>query len=260
MNFRTFLSVSDFRRESVRINLLASFLALATVVTADAQTVPTFEVSTVRQNMSGTGGNRVGISGQTLTMNNVTLRICLKVAYDLQDSQISGPDSITTDRYDIVAKASDPIQSQDQMRLMLQSLLTDRFHLKLHREQRDLSVYVLVVGKGGPKFSQSVGEGNTSLSGKGTLVARFAPMKAFAAFLSGPLQRPVVDMTGLEGKYDFKFNLMAYAPTDLEPGKDPDVGMMVVSALEPELGLRLEARKTPTSVLVIDHIEKPSEN
>ena len=244
----------------MRTNFLASFLAFAAAVTADAQARPTFEVSTVRQNLSGTGGNRIGVSGQTLTMSNVTLNICLKMAYDLQDSQISGPDSINSDRFDIVAKASGPIHSQDELKLMLQSLLTDRFHLKLHREERDLSIYALVIGKGGPKFTKSVGEGHTSLMGKGTLVARYAPMKALATFLSGPMQRPVVDMTGMEGEFDFKFDLMAYAPPDLEPSKNPDVAAMVLSGLEPELGLKLESRKAPTSVLVIDHLEKPDEN
>ena len=184
----------------------------------------------------------------------------MKLAYDLQDSQISGPESINSDRFDIVAKASSPIQSQEQLRLMLQPLLTDRFHLKFHREQRDMSVYALVVEKGGPRFSKSVGEGHYFADGERTLLLRFAPMKAFAAFLSGPMQRPVVDMTGLEGEFDFKFDLMAYAPPDLQPGQSPDVAAMVLSALEPELGLKLELRKVPMSVLVIDHVEKPNEN
>src|ERR1022692_3785176 len=103
MNFCAELLVSRFPRRILRINLLASFLALAAVVTVNAQERPTFEVSTVRPNLSGTGGNRIGVSGQTLTMSNVTLNICLKMAYDLQDSQISGPDSINSDRFDIVA-------------------------------------------------------------------------------------------------------------------------------------------------------------
>jgi uncharacterized protein (TIGR03435 family) len=244
----------------VRINLLASLLALAGLAAVHAQAPPTFEVSSVKPNLSGTGGNRIGVSGQTLTMSNVTLDTCLKLAYDLQDSQITGPNSLNSDRFDIVAKASAPIQSQPELKLMLQSLLTDRFHLKLHREERDLNVYALVIGKGGPKFSKSIGEGKPSLMGKGTLVAQFASMKALADFLSGPMQTPVIDNTGLDGQYDFKFDLMAFAPPDLQPGKDPDVAEMVLSGLEPELGLRLEPRKVPTSVLVIDHLEKPDEN
>ena len=243
-----------------KILSVASFLATVVATTGRAQSTPTFDVASIKPNLSGVGGNRIGTSGETLTMSNVTLNICLKLAYGLQDSQIAGPDSMTSDRYDIVAKASSPIQSQEQMQLMLQSLLTERFHLKLHREQRDLSVYALIVGKSGPKFSKSQGEGRTSLMGKGTLVAQFAPMKALADFLSGPMQRPVIDMTGLEGQYDFRFDLSAYAPPDLEPGKSPDVAVMVLSGLEPALGLKLESRKVPTSVLVIDHLEKPDEN
>jgi uncharacterized protein (TIGR03435 family) len=244
----------------MRTNLLASCLVLVAMGGMCAQAQSTFEVATIKPNLSGTGGNQFGVSGRTFTMRNGTLNLCLKLAYDLQDSQILGPQSINSDRFDIVAKASVPIQNEEQLRLMLQTLLTDRFHLKFHREQRDMSVYALVLGKGGPKFSKSEGEGNTSVMGKGKLVARFALMKAFADFLAGPMQRPVVDMTGLEGKFDFKFDLMAYAPPDLQPGQNPDVAAMVLSGLEPELGLKLESRKLPTSVLVVDSFEKPTEN
>ena len=193
-------------------------------------------------------------------MNNVTLRICLKLAYDLQDSQIAGPDLLDADRFDIVARAGAPFASPLQMKQMLQSLLTDRFHLTLHRETREVTAYALVVGKGGPKFQHSQGEGRPSMNGKGTLVAQFASMKMLADFLSGPMKRPVQDATGLTGQYDFKLDLMQYLPPDLAPGQEPDVAGMVLNALENELGLKLESSKVPMEVTVIDHAEKPSAN
>ncbi len=222
--------------------------------------LPSFEAATVKPSLAGTGGNNIGMSPQTLTMRNVTVNICLKFAYDVQDSQISGPDFINSERFDIFGKAAGPVSGQDQFKLMMRSLLADRFHLTLHKEVRDTTVYALVVAKNGPKFHESVGEGRSMLTGKGTLVGQWAPMKALADFLSGPMHVRVLDMTGLEGKYDLKLDLMAYAPANLSEGQEPDVAGMVLSALEPEIGLKLESRKAPTEVLVIDHVEKPSEN
>ena len=236
------------------------YVCLAAMSAAVGHAQLSFDAATVKQNMSGVGGNKVGMTPESLTLNNMTLRICLKLAYDLQDSQIAGPDSIDSVRYDIVARAAAPASDQQQVKLMLQGLLKERFHLAVHKENRDQSVYAMVLGKNGPKFQKSVGEGRAMLSGKGTVVAQWAPMKALADFLSGPMRMRVVDMTGLDGVYDFKFDLMAYLPPDLTPGQDPDVAVMVLSGLEPALGLKLESRKLPVEMLVIDHVEKPIEN
>ncbi|HVW07862.1 MAG TPA: TIGR03435 family protein, partial [Bryobacteraceae bacterium] len=219
-----------------------------------------FDVATVRPSQLGTGGNRIGATSDTLTMSNVTLRIALKLGYDLQDSQIAGTNALDGERFDIVGKAGAPFASQLQMKQMLQALLTERFHLQSHRETRDITSYALVVGKGGPKFQHSSGEGRPSMNGKGALAAQFATMKMLADFLSGPMGRPVQDATGLEGQYDFKFDLMQYLPPNLAPGQEPDVAGMVLNGLEEQLGLKLEARKTPMEVLVVDHAERPDEN
>jgi uncharacterized protein (TIGR03435 family) len=219
-----------------------------------------FDAATVRVSQLGTGGNRVGATADSLTMSNVTLRIALKVAYDLKDSQIAGSNLLDGERFDVTAKAAAPFASQEQMRQMLQNLLTERFHLKLHRETRDITSYALVTGKSGPKFQHSVGEGRPSMNGKGTLVAQFATMKMLADFLSGPMGRPVQDATGLDGQYDFKFDLMQYLPPNLAPGQEPDVAGMVLNGLEEQLGLKLEARKVAMEVLVIDHAERPEGN
>ena len=240
--------------------VLVCSVALMAAALAHGEALPSFEAATVKPNLAGTGGNNIGASAETLTMRNVTLAICLKFAYNVQDSQILGPLSLRTERYDIVGKAAGAVSDQGQFRLMMQSLWAERFHLVVHRENRETSVYALVVGKSGPKFQKSVGEGRPMLVGKGTLVAQFATMKMLADFLSGPMQVRVLDMTGLEGQYDFKFDLMAFALTDPGPGQEPDVAGMVLSGLEPQLGLKLESRKAPVEMLVVDHLEKPSEN
>jgi uncharacterized protein (TIGR03435 family) len=219
-----------------------------------------FDAATVKASQLGTGGNRIGATGDTITMSNVTLRIALKLAYDLQDSQIAGSNMLDGERFDIVGKAGAPFTSQAQMKQMLRGLLAERFRLQQHRETRDITSYALVVGKGGPKFQHSVGEGRPSMNGKGTLVAQFATMKMLADFLSGPMGRPVQDATGLDGQYDFKFDLMQYLPPNLPPGQEPDVAGMVLNGLEEQLGLKLEARKIPMEVLVIDHAERPEAN
>jgi len=235
--------------------------ALATAVVSAALVCgQSFDVATVRPSQLGTGGNRIGATADTLTMSNVTLRIALKLAYDLQDSQIAGSNMLDGGRFDIVAKAGAPFTSQQQMKQMLQGLLGERFHLQSHRETRDITSYALLQGKSGPKFQHSVGEGRPSMNGKGTLVAQFANMKMMADFLSGPMGRPVQDATGLEGQYDFKFDLMQYLPPNLAPGQEPDVAGMVLNGLEEQLGLKLEARKIPMEVLVVDHVESPAAN
>jgi len=243
---------------STRYAVPIVFLIAGTLAWCDPA-LPAFEAASIKPSMAMTGGNQVGASAETLTMTNVTLHICLKLAYDLQDSQIAGP-ALDGERFDIVAKAAAPFSSQLQMKQMLQSLLTDRFHLTLHRETRDVTAYSLVVGKGGPKFRHSQGEGRPSMNGKGTLVAQFASMKMLADFLSGPMGRPVNDATGLAGQYDFQLDLMKYLPPDLAPGQEPDVAGMVLNALENELGLKLQSSKVPMEVMVIDHTEEPSAN
>ncbi len=219
-----------------------------------------FDVATIKPSQAPGGGNQVGMTADTLTMNNVTLSICIKFAYDLQDGQIVGPESLRLDRFDIVAKAATPFTDQGQVKAMLQMLLTERFHMTIHRETRDQTVFALVVTKGGPKFQKSVGEGKSNLMGKQTVIAQRIPMPMFAQFLSGPMGKPVTDMTGLEGVYDFKLDLTSFLPTDLAPGREPDVASMVLSALPEQLGLRLEARKMPVEMLVIDYVEPPTAN
>ncbi len=152
----------------------------------------------------------------------------------------------------------------DDVKIMIQSLLADRFKLTLHRDTRELPVYALVVGKAGPKLEEvEFGRGSTSLSG-GRFTATRVPIRNFTEFLSRQTGLPVLDLTGLKGIYSFTLN---FTPEESPsaPGTAPitesAVGPSLSNAIQEQLGLKLEARKAPVEILVVDHAEKiPTEN
>ena len=189
-------------------------------------------------------------------MQDVTVATCLKLAYHIQDRQIAGPDWLESERFDITAKADDAID-EATMKQMLQSLLADRFSLTFHREPRQMKVILLtVVGnhQGLKPASAPDAKPFRQNSANGT-VAKSMPIGEFADFLSGPLQIPVVDRTGLTGKYDFVLDFTPYLP---EPGKNmdpgrPDATAIVKAAMQDQLGLKMTGSTAPVEVLVIDH-------
>jgi len=202
------------------------------------------------------------INPGTVTMRDVTAATCIKWAYGVQDSQISGPEWLQSEHFDIVAKADEPVAAE-QMKPMMQSLLAERFHLTFHRQRRELTAYAMTVAKGGHKLRESAGETKPyrENSAIGT-VARATTMKEFADFISGPLRMPVVDMTGLNGRYDFALDFTPYLPGGEQVMKvefDNTSGI-IIAAMQGELGLKLESKKESVEVLVIDRVEKPSEN
>jgi uncharacterized protein (TIGR03435 family) len=185
----------------------------------------------------------------------------------VKDSQVSAPGWLETERYDIVAKAGDAAMPA-QLRLMLRTLLAERFQLKLHSETRQLPVYALAIAKGGPKLPVAKGDSG-GLSGvevrDGGLVFQNRSMHELAEELSGKrfsLDCPVLDRTGLNARYDFVLK-MADNTTDLKimmVRGDTDVQSALTGALH-ELGLKLEPRKSAIETLAIDHAVKvPSGN
>lgn len=149
---------------------------------------------------------------------------------------------------------------------MLQALLADRFHLRLHREMRQVAAYLLTVGKNGPKFKEAAGEGGPLLWGlsrkpNGDPAVRLTgdktSMTRLADSLASLTGRPVLDRTGLKGSFDFT---MEYASEPDAPGSTPFSGPSMFSAFQEQLGLKLDAAKAPVEVLVIDSVEKPSAN
>ncbi len=197
-----------------------------------------------------------------IRMQDVTAATCVKWAYQVQDSQIAGPKWLQSEHFDITARA-DRAADPAELRKMMQALLADRFQLQFHKEPREMKAYELTVAKGGHKLRESAaGETPSRENSAIGTVARAITMKEFADFISGPLNTPVLDRTGLPGRYDFDLDFSAYIPPE-EHAMKPDYidgNSMVSNALRGELGLRLEIRKETVDVMVVDRLEKPSAN
>lgn len=245
-------------------------IAIALCALANAQS---FDVASIRVNKSGSTGpegyakESVTLNPGTVVMRNVTLSSCIKWAFDVREYQIIGaPAWMTSETYDISARAPTETSTAD-MRRMLQSLFAQRFHLVAHRERRELSLYELVVAKEGARFSPATGEGPaTMLPQDGSLVFRKYSMEEFAAALARRpvrVDRPVIDKTSLNGRYDFTLKLadnMDELKSTLE-GMDSGRGDSILLYIERQLGLKLESRKGPVDVVVIERIDKtPTEN
>ena len=160
-------------------------------------------------------------------------------------------------RFDINAKVDGTVKSEE-LRLMLQSLLAERFQLKAHREQKEMSGYALLAAKGGFKLKPAVGEGSSINSNRGGKQAKAAckhvSMSGLAEFLSGQVDLQVIDQSGIPDAYDFT---LEWSPEQ----NSEDAGPSIFTALNDQLGLRLERRKLPVSILVVDSIGKtPTEN
>ena len=324
----------------MRTAILCAGLIVSTSCAAFGQGAPespTFEVASVKPaEPQPEGMMRVRMSGGPgtpdpgqLTYTNVSLKNVLINAYDVNDYQISGPNWLDRERFDIVAKIPQGT-TKEQFRLMLQNLLAERFKLALHHETKELPIYALVVGKGGPKLKEAVEEDAATPQGAAAppppppgrdeaapvrlkmdadgmpkppsgmgrngvfmmtmygsgglrtrMVCKDQPISALLATLSNLLGRPVVDATGLKAKYDITLD---YTPDGLNgptmmmppppPPHDgtagggppmasaPDMGgPTIFTALQDQLGLKLEQRKGPVDLLVIDRLEKvPTEN
>lgn len=223
---------------------------------------PNFEVASLKPGEPIQGNFNINLgsfSHGTLTLTNTSLADCLSYAYGLTNKdQIEGPDWIKSKviRFDIVAKA--PADAPlDQVRLMLQALLTERFHLALHREPKDLPYLALLVGKKGSKLQPAIPDsdasGNKSLIGR--IYSNHMPMITLAMLLSRFTGQTVLDMTGLKGEYDLKLD---WTPenTAAEPSAQSDSGPSLFAAVEQQLGLKLEVRKGPVEILVIDHADR----
>jgi len=199
------------------------------------------------------------------------LRLLLMEAYDLTNYQIDAQARIDGDRFDIIATVP-PGTTIAEGRVMLQNFLIDRFHLKLHRETRNIPRYELSIAKNGPKLTPHAGPppipGNINVAvskDHNQMMARGAPIKDLARVISDDSATPVVDKTGLTGSYDFSF---FYSREGLDgfrqPGgqaPDPSDAPTLATALEEALGLKLELKRGPLEMLVVDAGDKtPSQN
>jgi uncharacterized protein (TIGR03435 family) len=248
----------------VRITIPA--VAILAVVNACGQA---FEVASVRPGTDATRKSSMGPApgGKRFTAHMPLLWL-IASAYDTSIRQVSGlPAPLSSKQYDIEATCAQ-LATRQQMMRMLQTLLEDRFHLSLHRETKDLNVYVLTVAKGGPKLNENKDGAilEARNSGVGRESYRNFPMSLFANILAGArdVDDTVVNKTGLTGSYDFT---LEYTPERVGPGaKDghepppnPD-GPSLFTALREQLGLELSRQKVPVELLTVDHIEEPSVN
>lgn len=285
------------RFESCRASMLVAvfFSALATAhllaqtdgtaeKAAAAPQAASFEVASIKLDKSGSGGSHSDFSHGRFTATNVRVKSLIEYeAYGITGAQIvGGPGWLNSEAFDISAKVDDAtfeqmktLDSEQRHQLnqqLFQQLLADRFKLAVHWETKELPVYDLVVAKGGPKLTKSkntgggtsVSSGNSGrmvqMTAKGVTMARLA--QTLTQSLSRDLGRMVIDKTGLEGTYDLS---LQWTPDDgsaatANASNENSTGASIFTALQEQLGLKLESARGPVNTLVIDHVEQPSEN
>jgi uncharacterized protein (TIGR03435 family) len=241
-----------------------------------------FDVASIEPDKQNRG-TTFGVGNGGASERNVTLKTMIALAWRLQEFQISGgPAWVGSNRFDIEAKAADRNSDPDQLRLMLQSLMADRFQLKFHRETKESSVYALVVGKDGLKMKPSADRITPEVNGPappgagpnhgairvgaGSLIGNAVTLPLFTRFLSQKLDRAIVDRTNLTGRFDIRLQWTPSAGEQLlDPGGNPlpptdSSGPSIFSAIQEQLGLKLESARGPVEMFVIDQVAKPSEN
>jgi uncharacterized protein (TIGR03435 family) len=264
---------------------LAASLLPGQTPTPPAPTKPlTYEVVSIRPNKSGTYNVRFNMTPDGIRLENISLANMVMNAYGSMsstDDQLIGlPAWARESHYDVEAKVSEEDLgayknlNEEAKKEMMQALLADRFQLKAHIEIREAPIYALVVAKGGLKIKpaaagdtyengmkfngKAAGPGSMQIDFKGHVEhaeVQGVSFDRFASNLTHQVHREVVDQTGLTGKYDFKLD---WTPEDMTDEKDAAPG--IFTALEEQLGLKLEPEKGPVDFVIIDHVEPPSEN
>ena len=269
---------------AARFAAVASLIAISFLITpalrAQTQSAvvasPRFEVASIKPTDPSFAGVQIQMlpTDSRVTVQGLTLKDLIRFAYSptllmLAPSLVSGgPNWYDRDRYDIVAKPEGQrVPSQGERKLMLRTLLEERFNLKYHRESKETAVFALVVAKNGPKMKESKPEEVNAKSSAVTvsgLSGRHASMGLLVDYLQRTLQLdplaglPVIDRSGLTGRFDFEFT---WATGETQPNGRPLVDAGSVSnALREQLGLELNLTKAPVEAIVVDHAEKPSEN
>jgi uncharacterized protein (TIGR03435 family) len=241
-------------------------LLLAVAAICSAQT-PEFEVASVKPAPPGvTGRSFTESPGGRLTTSNASLKMLIAFAYQVMPEQVvGGPVWVESDGFDIETKGTSPNVTQSQFRQMIQGLLTERFHMAAHRETRELPVYALVQARNGAKLTETRDDNpevGVRIVGPGQMIGVKATMAMLAATLYRPLQRKVIDETGLTGSYSFK---VRFAPEPKRAGTGAEAAPAsdspsIFTALQEQLGLSLKPGKGPVEVVVVDHAEKPTQN
>jgi len=239
-----------------------------------ADAVPSFEVATIKPSNPDAPGIGIRMNGRNFSTLNTTLSDLITFAYGIHARQITGaPGWVETDKFDLAAIPDKPGMPNDkQIKGMMQKLLADRFKLTFHHDKKELGVFLITLGKTGPKLTKNDsnpdGLPGLGMNGMGRVSARNATIADFAGLMQGRiLDRPVVDQTGLAGRFDFT---LQWTPDDSQyggrggqappPANGANAPPNLFDAMQEQLGLKIESTKAPVDVLVIDHVEKPSDN
>jgi uncharacterized protein (TIGR03435 family) len=234
---------------------------------------PDVEVATIKPTQPGNDQMMFSTHGGTLAIKNLTLRFMMSFAYDLPARQITGePGWMDTDKWDIEAKPDTPGEpNPPQLKLMMQKLFAERFGLQVHEEKRRMAAFVLSVSKDGPKMTKTADASsspNVLLYPQGVIIAKGATMANLAGWLRSIFGQPVIDKTGLdEGRWDFT---MKWTPDETQfadvpesvrrPADDANPPPPLFTAIQEQLGLKLDTQKTDVPVLVVDRVDQPSPN
>jgi len=238
---------------------------------------PKFDVATIKPGQPNQPGKNIGFQGREFKTRNFNVNDLIALAYGLHAKQIIGaPDWFNAQLFDITGVPDvQGVPSMPQMGMLMENLLTDRFGLKFHYEKRELPVFALTVAKGGPKMAVSsaspdagIGFGFRRL---GDLIVRNMTMSDFTKWMQGSVtDRPIVDQTGLKDRYDFTLKwtpddsqFAAFRSTGAIPTvnpEDPNAPPSLYTAVQEQLGLKLDPVKAQDEVMVIDHVQKPSDN
>jgi uncharacterized protein (TIGR03435 family) len=256
------------RGVNIVIGLAGLFLFATNAARGQAPTKQ-FEVASIRAHPDPPQSIGISTKGNRLTAEASFPGLIILYAYNLKNYQLDVPKSLPQaydTMYDIAARAEgDGTPTQDDFRQMLQSLLADRFKLRFHREMREMPVYALVVAKGGPKLKESAPDaesmGRMTVNGRNyqASIPKANMDDVVRAIANSFIDRPVLDKTGLTGTFDLK---LTYTPDIASNRKgDPDPNdISIFTAVQEQLGLKLEPTKALVEILVVDHIEKPTEN
>ena len=251
----------SLRRPQPALTLAALLVLTLTNISARAEfqapTPAAFEVASVRPSPPNHGYTAISPFGsERFTAANASLSYLIQLAYSVDGRhQLSGaPDWLDSEFFDVNAKAADGAHlSYEQLQPLLQQLLQQRFHLAAHRETRNLPGYILIVAKGEPKLHITHGGAPYGYIFAGKLRLQNSEIDSLAATLTTPVGRPVLNKTGIQGNYDIKLD---YAEGEANPTLPT-----IFTALQEQLGLKLESQKLPIQMLIIDHVDKtPTEN
>lgn len=272
------------RYASASLPQILALLCIVSVIDSPAQSQMQFEVASIKLNKSGTTTMKFPVpSAGRFQVTNFPLKALIAFAYGALGSQISGaPDWTNSERFNVDARAADANTTREQYQQMLQSLLVERFKLQIRRETRELPSYELFPAKAGSRLKQADPKGcdqnganqtgvicGAFYTGQASLDGRSMSMAQFCNALAIVLGRPVTDHTGLDGRFDIHLEFdpqgvnlgkgVSGLTTDLE--KSDGTQPSIFSALQQQLGLKLQSHKEPTEVLVIDRLERlPTEN